>query len=359
MTPAPEGRSPPTLEDVAARAGVSRATASRVVNGEARVAAATRAAVEAAADELGYVPNRAARSLAAHRNDTIALVVCEPSGQIFGDPFFGRVVRGAAAELGPTRYQLVLLMVQDDADRARADRHLVRGNADGVLLVSTRQDDPLPGRVAAAGVPCVLAGRPPEGVAVGYVDADNVGGAHRATAHLLERGRRVVATVAGPADMAAGVDRLVGWRKALAEAGLPASRTLVARAPFTREGGEHATHRLLAAHPDLDGLFVASDLMALGALDALRAAGRRVPDDVAVVGFDDSDLARGALPPLTTVRQPIEGLGHAMAASLLSLLDAARAAAPTPSPASSSAPPPVPPPPAIVLPTDLVIRASS
>ena len=132
-------------------------------------------------------------------------------------------------------------------------------------------------------------------MAVGYVDADNVGGAHRATAHLLERGRRVVATVAGPSDMAAGVDRLVGWRKALAEAGLPASRTLVARAPFTREGGEHATHQL-AARPDLDGLFVASDLMALGALDALRAAGRRVPDDVAVVGFDDSDLARGARP---------------------------------------------------------------
>ena len=136
--------------------------------------------------------------------------------------------------------------------------------------------------------------------------------------------------------MAAGVDRLVGWRKALAEAGLPVSRSLVARAPFTREGGEHATHRLLAAHPDLDGLFVASDLMALGALDALRAAGRRVPEDVAVVGFDDSDLARGALPPLTTVRQPIEGLGHAMAASLLSLLDAATR--PHPPPGSGPAP---------------------
>ncbi len=358
MTPAPEGRSAPTLEDVAARAGVSRATASRVVNGEARVAAATRAAVEAAADELGYVPNQAARSLAAHRNDTIALVVCEPSGQIFGDPFFGRVVRGAAAELGPTRYQFVLLMVQDDADRARADRHLVRGNADGVLLVSTRQDDPLPGRVAAAGVPCVLAGRPPEGVAVGYVDADNVGGAHRATTHLLERGRRVVATVAGPADMAAGVDRLVGWRKALAEAGLPrlAGPWWPGRPSPARAASTPPTE--LLARPPRPRRAVRG-LRPHGARRPRRlaAGGRRVPDDVAVVGFDDSDLARGALPPLTTVRQPIEGLGHAMAASLLSLLDAS--SAPTPAPSPSSAPPPVPPPPAIVLPTDLVIRASS
>jgi DNA-binding LacI/PurR family transcriptional regulator len=336
----------PTLEDVAARAGVSRATASRVVNGAAPVAAATRAAVEAAAEELGYVPNRAARSLAAHRNDTIALVVCEPSGQIFGDPFFGQVVRGVAAELAPTRYQLALLMVHGESDSTRVERHLVRGNADGVLLVSTRQDDPLPGRLAAAGVPCVLAGRPGDGVAVGYVDADNVGGARRATAHMLDRGRRVVGTVAGPPDMAAAADRLDGWCKALADAGQPAPAGLVARAPFTREGGELATHRLLAANPDLDGVFLASDIMAVGALDALATAGRRVPDDVAVVGFDDSELARTARPPLTTVRQPIEGLGHALVTALLPQVEADDDDAEVERPA-------------VVLPIDLVVRASS
>jgi DNA-binding LacI/PurR family transcriptional regulator len=333
----------PTLEDVAAQAGVSRATASRVVNGAARVAPATRRAVEAAIDQLGYSPHQAARNLAAHRNDTVALVVCEPSGQFFRDPYFGQVIRGVAAELGPTRYQLVLLMVQGEDDRARTQRHLVRGNADGVLLVSTRGDDPLPGRLAAAGVPCVLAGRPPEGVDVGYVDADNVGGAGQAVTHLLGCGRKVVGTVAGPTDMAAGADRLDGWHKALADAGRPAPDELVAAAPFTREGGEHATHRLLARRPDLDGLFVASDLMALGALDALSRAGRRVPEDVAVVGFDDSDLAREARPALTTVRQPIEGLGRELAKALLVQLDGRGDS----------------PPAAVVLGTELVIRASS
>jgi DNA-binding LacI/PurR family transcriptional regulator len=333
----------PTLEDVAARAGVSRATASRVVNGAARVAPATRRAVETAIDQLGYSPNQAARNLAASRNDTVALVVCEPSGRFFRDPYFGQVIRGVAAELGPTRYQLVLLMVQGEDDRARAQRHLVRGNADGVLLVSTRADDPLPGRLAAAGVPCVLAGRPPEGVEVGYVDADNVGGAGLAVTHLLGCGRKVIGTVAGPADMAAGADRLDGWHKALADAGRPAPTELVAFAPFTRPGGEHATHQLLARRPDLDGLFVASDLMALGALDALRRAGRRVPEDVGVVGFDDSELAREARPALTTVRQPIEGLGRELAAALLEQLDGDRTA----------------PPAAVVLKTELVLRASS
>lgn len=332
----------PTLEDVAARAGVSRATASRVVNGAARVAESTRRAVEAAVDELGYSPHQAARSLAASRNDTVALVVTEPSGQVFGDPYFGRVVRGVAAELGPTRYQLVLLMVQGDDDRARVERHLVRGNADGVLLVSTRADDPLPGLLAAAGVPCVLAGRPPQGVPVGYVDADNVGGAGQAVTHLLGCGRKVVATVAGPGDMAAGADRLVGWRKALADAGRPSPDDLVAEAPFTRAGGEQATHKLLARRPDIDGLFVASDLMALGALDALRRAGRRVPEDVAVVGFDDSELARESRPPLTTVRQPVEGLGRELARALLTQLGDRDALPAT-----------------VVLGTELVIRASS
>jgi DNA-binding LacI/PurR family transcriptional regulator len=347
MTDGRSGRRPrtahPTLEDVAARAGVSRATASRVVNGEARVADGTRRLVEAAVDELGYAPHQAARSLAAHRNDTVALVVCEPTGHVFGDPYFGQVVRGVAAELGPTRYQLVLLMIHGDDDRARAQRHLVRGNADGVLLVSTRRDDPLPARLLAAGVPCVLAGRPPEGVAVGYVDADNVGGAAQAVAHLLGRGCRVVGTIAGPTDMAAGIDRLDGWRKALAEAGRPAPPDLVVSAPFTRAGGEHATRQLLARRPDVDGLFVASDLMALGALDALRQAGRRAPDDVAVVGFDDSEVARAARPALTTVRQPIEELGRHLAAALLEQLDGDGTAPAT----------------AAVLETELVRRASA
>jgi DNA-binding LacI/PurR family transcriptional regulator len=330
-----------TLEDVAARAGVSRATASRVINGGRRVAVSTRQAVEAAIDELGYAPNRAARSLAARTSDTVALVVSEPTGRVFGDPFFGRTIRGAAGVVGATEYQLVLVMVQGDADRARVERHLLRGNAAGAMLLSTRRDDPLPGRLLDAGLACVLAGRPPDGMAVGYVDADNVGGARRAVAHLLGRGCRVVATVAGPADMAPGADRLAGWRQGLRDAGRAPASSLVAGGDFSRAGGRAATEHLLARHSDLDGLFVASDLMALGALDALRQAGRRVPDDVAVVGFDDSEAAIVADPPLTTVHQPIEDLGRRMASALLDQLERNS------------------PPATAVLRTELVVRASA
>ncbi|HET8619597.1 MAG TPA: LacI family DNA-binding transcriptional regulator [Acidimicrobiales bacterium] len=332
---------PSTLEDVAARAGVSRATVSRVVNGSPRVSDEARRAVEAAVAELGYTPNRAARSLAGSRSETIALVVSEPSVRLFADPFFAATTLGVTRALAATRYQLVLMMTQSDADRARAEAHLLRGGTDGVLLLSARAGDPLAGRLAGAGVPTVVAGRPPAGAAVGFVDADNAGGARTAVDHLVAGGHWVIGTVAGPADMAPGRDRRAGWAAALAAAGRPAPDDLVAEADFTREGGALATRALLRRRPDLDGLFVASDLMALGALDALRAAGRRVPGQVAVVGFDDTELARSADPPLTTVRQPIEELGHEMATLLLAQIEEGAAPA------------------GVVLRTELVVRRSA
>jgi DNA-binding LacI/PurR family transcriptional regulator len=182
----------------------------------------------------------------------------------------------------------------------------------------------LPGRLVDAGIPCVIAGRPDELVgpaAVEFVDVDNVGGARRACAYLIRRGCRTSATVTGPCDMTPGADRLDGWRQALAGARRPAASSLVAAGDFTRAGGAVATRELLGRHPEIDGIFATSDLMAMGTLDALRSAGRRVPDDVAVVGFDDSDLARDSDPPLTTVRQPIEALGGEMGRLLLDQLD--------------------------------------
>ena len=310
------------LEDVAARAGVSRATVSRVVNGGARVAEATRVAVEAAIEELGYTPNRAARSLAGRSSDTVALVVSEPSARLFADPFIAGTIRGAALRLARSRYQLVLMMMQDEADHSRVERHLLRSSSDGVLLLSARSDDMLPGMLADAGIACVLAGRPPADTSgVGFVDADNEGGAQQAVAHLLASGRRTVATIAGPPDMAPGVDRRAGWAKALVAGDLEPYDDLVVATEFTRDAGVIAARELLSRHPGLDAIFAASDLQAVGALDALRQAGRRVPDDVAVVGFDDSDLARSADPPLTTVRQPLDELGTAMAELLLAQLD--------------------------------------
>jgi DNA-binding LacI/PurR family transcriptional regulator len=269
VTPTGAGRC--TLEDVAARAGVSRATVSRVVNGSPQVSASVRRTVEDAIDAMGYAPNRAARSLAGHRSETIALVVTESSVRLFADPFFAGTTLGITAALAATPYQLVLMMTESDTDRDRAVRHLVRGGADGALLVSARADDPLAGRLAEAGIPSVVAGRPPAGAAVGYVDADNEGGARRAVTHLIAGGRRIIGTVAGPADMVPGADRRTGWARALTEAGLDPTGALAAEGDFTRAGGESATRALLDRHPGIDGLFVASDLMALGALEALRA----------------------------------------------------------------------------------------
>jgi DNA-binding LacI/PurR family transcriptional regulator len=175
---------------------------------------------------------------------------------------------------------------------------------------------------------------------VSYVDADNVGGAEQAVAHLVKQGCTTIATISGPPTMAPGADRLAGWRNALVAAGRRPARALAAAGGFTRRGGTDAAAALLARRPDVDGIFAASDLMAIGALDALRRAGRRVPDDVAVVGFDDSGLAESADPPLTTVRQPIDDIGWHMADLLLAQLD--RGATPS----------------HVVLPTELVVRSS-
>jgi DNA-binding LacI/PurR family transcriptional regulator len=303
--------SSPTLEQVAALAGVSRATVSRVVNGSPRVRPEVRAQVERAVAKLGYVPNRAARSLVTRRADSIALVVSEPHARFFSEPFFAGMVRGVSGALAETGVQLLLLIAQDLPDRGRLERYVVGGHVDGVLLASLHGDDPLPATLERAGVPAVQVGRPAGATPASYVDADNRGGASKAVGHLAGRGRRRIATIAGPLDMSVGRDRLDGYRDGLAAAGLAEAGELVEAGDFGEESGAAAMERLLAlpGRP-VDAVFAASDLMAAGALRALRTAGRRVPEDVAVVGFEDSAVARYAQPPLTTVRQPIEEMGR-------------------------------------------------
>lgn len=306
---------PVTLEHVASAARVSRATASRVVNGDRRVGQEARTAVETAIRSLGYVPNRAARSLVTRRSDSVAVVIPEPTTQLFGDPFFPRVLRGISDGLSDAGLQLVLLMPQSPTDAERVARYLEAGHTDGVMLISLHGTDPLPERLRRQGVPLVVGGRPPaEGSP--YVDVDNRGGAARAVDHLVQIGRRRIATIAGPLDMAAGSDRLAGYRMRIAAAGLPADDALVEFGDFSRDGGRAAMERLLA-RTTLDAVFVASDLMAVGAVAALRSAGRRIPDDVAVVAFDDSQLAVTTEPNLSSVQQPIEEMGREMARLLL------------------------------------------
>lgn len=332
----------PTLEVVAELAGVSRATASRVVNGSPRVSPEAHAAVTRAISTLGYVPNRAARSLVTRRTDTIVLIVHERPDTVFEDPFFANVLRGVNAALATTDLQLVLLHARGDQQRERALRYVGNRHVDGALLISLHGDDPMPTAIMAAGIPMVVMGRPLSGRATDYVDADNAGGGAEAVRHLVAAGRRCLATVAGPLDMSAGIDRLRGYVDAARAADMPAAADRVAYGDFTEAAGYRAMRLLLDRTPEIDGVFIASDLMCIGALRALRELGRRVPDDVAMVGFDDAPLAPYANPPLTTVRQPIRMLGQEMVRLLLRRLAEPRSA-----------------PKAIILPTELVARASA
>lgn len=309
---------PPTLEMVAAAAGVSRSTVSRVVNGSSKVRPEVVDAVNAAIEQLNYVPNRAARSLASRQTYAIALLVPERVRTFFNDPFFASVVQGITAGMEASDYILNLLVSSSDPAR-KTRRYLRGGNVDGAFVVSHHAADTDLADLCDI-MPVVFGGRPAlaDLAACHWVDIDNVHGARTAVTHLIGRGRRRIATIAGPEDMRAALDRRAGWAQTLTEAGLPLGAVGVG--DFTEAGGLTAMRALLAAQPDLDAVFVANDLMARGAVRALVDAGRRVPDDVAVVGYDDSPVATAVAPELTTVAQPSELMGQRMADLLLSLL---------------------------------------
>ncbi|WP_329061301.1 LacI family DNA-binding transcriptional regulator [Streptomyces sp. NBC_01429] len=344
----------PTLEDVARAAGVSRATVSRVVNGVRNVDPVIQESVRRAVAATGYAPNRAARSLVTRRTDAIALVVSgagddpdparedrpapdpapgndgdtdgaggeDGSGsftaRVFADPFFGRVVTGVVSHLRPRGMYPVLMFAETSRAREEVLAYLRQGSADGALVVSTHAEDPLPALITEAGLPAVLYARPARPTRISYVDLAHRDGARLAAEHLLARGCRRVATITGPLDVPAGQERLAGFRDTMADGGHP--YIPVAEGRFTQESGEAAMARLLAEHPDLDAVFAANDLMAVGACHVLREHGRRVPEDVAVIGFDDSSAALSCRPPLTTVRQPVEEMAARMARLLLERL---------------------------------------
>ena len=343
----------PTLEQVAAHAGVSRATVSRVVNGAGTVDPRMAERVQESVRELGFVPNAAARALMTRRVDTVALVAAESAGRVFGDPFFAAIARGASHELARSGVHMVLSMTQGADDLTRLENFLRGGHVDGVLLVSEHGDQDIAGVARAAGLEVVVGGRPlatADGLA--YVDNDNASGGRLAAEHLRSLGRRRIGVIAGPADMSAGIDRLEGFAAGLGDGFDP---RLVERSDFTSAGGLDAAARLLRREPALDGLFAGSDLMALGAVSALREAGRSVPHDVAVVGFDDVDLAAVATPPLTTIRQRVLDQGRLMAQLLLSRLERP-VAQPMPELAAHVDGPAAP---GIVLPVELVVRQSA
>jgi DNA-binding LacI/PurR family transcriptional regulator len=321
--PGKGARVAPTLEEVAARDH-----ARTVVNDAAR--------------EISYVPNLAARSLVTGRSDSVAFLVEETEERMFSDPFFLGMLRSAQETVAEAGLQLVFTVMTRPEDQARFLAYAGGGHVDGVLLLSLHGQDKLPQRLEDLGVPTVLSGRPLRGRRrLWYVDADNVGGGSLATTHLIESGRRQVATVTGPLDMCAGQDRLAGYRQAVEAEGRGYDESLVSVGDFTSAGGYDATRRLLERHPDVDAIFAASDLAAFGVIRALRDAGRRPGDDVAVIGFDDIPAAADQQPPLSTVRQPIAELGSAMTNLLLRRIEGE-------TPARTE-----------ILPVDLVLRATA
>ncbi|MFE9940173.1 LacI family DNA-binding transcriptional regulator [Streptomyces hirsutus] len=331
-------RRQPTLDEVAECAGVSRSVASRALNNAPHVSRAKREAVERAVRHLGYVPNSTARALATRQTGAAALVVSGEDPSIFADPFFAQVIVGASGALEEADLHLMLCLAASDRGRKRVGELLRSKGADGVMLMALREGDPLIRMAEEAEMPVVFGGRPAGPAPRWYVDVDNVGGAREATEYLVSRGRTRVAAICGRLDTEAGRARYRGYRDAMLAAGLDPFPPQ--EGDFTESSGAAAMAVLLAAHPDLDGVFTANDNMGAGALRTLREAGRPVPADIAVVGFDDLAVARIADPPLTTVHQPITAFGREMARMLVALVNGQD---PTP----------------LILPTRLVIRSSA
>jgi len=319
-TDEPSGHRPrPTILDVAREAGVSRGTVSRVLNGGHFVSPAALAAVQDAIARTGYKSNPHARSLKSGRANSVAFLLTEPQHLLFEDPNFAILLRGAVNALAERDLSLVLMVAGTDSERRRTLDYLTGGHVDGILLVSSHAGNTIARRLLDADLPVIACGRPLglEGK-LGYVAADDLQGARDVTQHLLDRGRRRIATITGPLDTSGGVDRLEGYRQRLGDR---FDERLVEHADYTRAGGAAAMARLLARTPDLDAVFVASDLMASGALQTLATASRTVPGDVAVAGFDDSGLAGTLTPALTSVHQPLDTISREMVRLLLAVID--------------------------------------
>lgn len=327
------------LEEIAKLSGVSRSTVSRVINDDPNVSQTTRDKVLEVVRRVNYHPNAVARGLAAGRTRVLGLVIPMGVSALFTDPYFPLLIQGISSACNAHDHSVMLWLADPEYERRTIRQIMHNGLIDGVIVASMLMDDPVVKALADNDLPFILVGRHPTDDRMNYVDVDNVNAAREAVAHLLRLGYRRVATITGPLNMIGGADRLDGYRAALKDRGLAADTDLIVEGDFTEDGGYAAMQQLLPRQPE--AVFAASDTMALGALRALRAAGRRVPEDIALVGFDDMPFATRADPPLTTVRQPIHRAGAVAAETLIGLIEEPESA-----------------PRRIVLPTELVIRAS-
>jgi LacI family transcriptional regulator len=328
-----------TLDDIAKKAGVSRSTVSRVINGDPNVSERTRTKVQEIIHSINFQPNLAARSLAAGRTQVIGLVIPNRVATIFSDPFFSLIIQGVSLACNSLNYSVMLWLAEPEYERKMINQILYSGLIDGIIVASMLIDDPLIDQLFDSKRPFITIGRRANEESVSYIDADNRTGAHQGVSYILHTGRRRVAAINGPQNMIAGFDRFQGYKDALRERGLPLVPELVEEGDFSETSGYLAMKRLLSRNPD--SVFAASDNMAFGCMRAIQEVGLCIPKDIAVVGFDNIPKASSSEPPLTTVQQPIQRTGSMAAELLIDLIEHPEIQASR-----------------IVLPTELVIRAS-
>jgi DNA-binding LacI/PurR family transcriptional regulator len=315
MSDVRSARSRATIQDVADEAGLSRGTVSRVLNDEPYVSPKAREAVQDAVRRVGYVRSAAARSLVTRRSGAVALIVHEPSVQVLDDPNIGNILIGTNAVLSEADQQLVTIMVDSARDNERVVEYLRGGFVDGAIVLSARDGDPVTRAIEQIGLPACFVGHPSDAPNTSWIGIDNRAAAEQITRRLVDTGRRRIGMLASGLDRDSGQDRLAGFTAALGDRFDPG---LVARNPlFSYTAGVEGMRELLDRAPDVDGVFAASDAVAAGAMDVLQRAGRSVPGDVGVVGFDDSAWALRCDPPLSTVRQPARTLGEHAARQVL------------------------------------------
>lgn len=327
------------LEEIGRLAGVSRSTVSRVVNGETNVSEDAKRRVDAVISETGYRPHAAARSLASRRTGVVGLVIPSAAETLFHDPYFGRLILGVTSATNAMATTLALFLFEQESDEDSIIPKVVNpGLVDGVIVTATHMGDPVIDHLRGADMPFVVVGRPDDGRAAYSVDADNRGGAQSAARHLVALGRTRIGLIAPPSNTTAGVDRRNGFLAGLAEADLDIDGRLFEGA-WTEDSGRTAMTALIETDPD--AVFVGSDRMAVGALRAIRDAGLRCPEDIAVVSFDGLIVPDQTVPRLTSVVQPVSEVGDRAARLLHEVIDG--------SVTSSEH---------VVFPTELVVRES-
>jgi LacI family transcriptional regulator len=310
-----------TLEDIAELAGVSRSTVSRVMNGQPNVREDVRKRVMQVIHNTGYHPNVAARTLASQRTWTIGLILPLSVSFFFTDPYYPHLTKGIAQACNQFDYTLALFLVGSKIDEEKIFPRVSRRSLlDGVIVQSGHHGDQgIIGHLVDANMPLVVVGRPFRSDNVTYLDIDNVNAAYNAVIHLIRLGYQRIGTITGPVTSTVGIDRQEGYRKALLQRGRDLDEALIKQGDFTEAGGYYAMQQMLPARPD--AVFAASDIMAIGAMRAVRDAGLRIPEDVAFVGFDDLPIATLSSTQLTTIRQPVVTFGAKAVEILIDLIE--------------------------------------